>query len=328
MKWKLTFFRVLALIALAGSVVSYLEGRRANPFLCGFDGGCTDVASSAFGHIGPFSLSIVGILFFAAFFLCTFLPGCQSLLGPVALLAGVGGFALVAIQAFVLKTFCRICLGIDAAAMLLAIVELALPGRPSLGDERRWPWFAALVLALTAPVAVNFMVPEPPLPQEVIARRKEGAVNLFLITDFECGHCRALHEWIDDVLADQSDVALEMEILPLPKHVDGRKAARYYYCARKHGKGKEIARRLFESEDLSEASLTKAVNDVGLAKEMDQCLTREDLDAEVDAATAWLNRPSFRGLPILWVEDQVLVGQISEQSLRAAVDRARQRKRQ
>lgn len=321
---KLVLFRLLAVAGLALSFASLLDSVSGTGVFCGFEGGCGEVTASRFGKIGPVPLPALGLAAFGLFFCFTFLPPFASLLGPMALLAGVAGVALVALQAFVLKSFCVLCLFVDAAALCLALVELAFPGRVSVARGRRWPWGLALLAAFAGPLLFTWLRPPLPIPDEVRARRISGKVNLFLITDFQCPQCRRLHESLGPALAESPErFSLWLEPLPLPQHPQGRIAARAYWHARNAGKGRELAHLLFATEDLSLENLVKLGNQVGLQeKSLRAALAQEELDSEIAAATAWVDRRRFRGLPILWIEDEALAGYVDETALRAALARA------
>lgn len=324
MHLRLPLLRCIALVALAGSLISLIDAGRDATLLCGFESGCAEVTGSSYGRIGPIPLPVLGVLFFLTFYLATLFPFSERAIGPMALLAGVAGITLLGIQVFLLRRFCRICLIVDAAAMLLAVVELAIPSRPIWSRPRLRPWLLALAAALAVPVALAFLRPSPEVPEAVKARRVAGKVNVFLITNFQCRHCRSLHEILDRVLAEQGErVSFWMEPLPLPNQEFARAAGRLFWCARKSGKGEAMARSLFQSSELSQARLAELAKQGGAnEKAFRACLDDETLDRDIDDATAWLDRRSFRGLPILWIEDQVFAGQVDEATLRAALDEA------
>jgi len=324
MRLKLVLFRLLALTALVGAGIHLLDSQSSVPILCGFESGCADVAASAYSRIGPVPLSLLGLVFFTSFFVATLFPSLFPALGPVALLAGVAGLALLAIQAFLLKAFCQTCLVVDAAAMLLAVVELAIPVPWQTIQLRRWPWLCALAFLFSALLLTHALRPTLPIPDEVIAKRQPGKVNLFLITDFECDHCRMLHDTLEGVLAEYGDrVALWMEPLPLPKNPNARAAARLFWLARRQEKGEEMASLLFRTDVLNQADLEKLAKQVGVSERFPpNGGNAENLDREIDAATAWLDRRGFRGLPILWIEDELFSGFVDEKTMKSSINRA------
>ena len=100
--------------------------------------------------------------------------------------------------------------------------------------------------------------------------------------------------------------------------------ARAYLCAVRQNSGEIMADLLFESDDRSPEKLR------GLAAAAGLDLTRFDtdwkdpaLDEEIAATREWVKRQRFVGVPQIWVQDILLVGQQSLQQLQAAVRRAR-----
>jgi predicted DsbA family dithiol-disulfide isomerase/uncharacterized membrane protein len=328
---KLTALRLLALVALAASAAGLVDLLRPTPFFCGLQSSCDHVTGSSFGHLAGVPLPIVGLVAFGLFFALTLFPSSwtASLLGPMALLAGVSGLVLLILQALVLRRYCRPCLVVDACAMLLAVVYLAGPqGDSSFSRRPRHSlWVGLALAAVGVPVAWSWLQPAPPAPQEVKALWMPGKITLVLVTDFECPACRQIHPALTALLQEHGEkVHLVRLVLPLPQNPNARHAARAYWCAAEEGKGDAMAEALFNASDLSAAGCEQLAAHLGLdLAKYRQRVAEPATDEKIDTATTWVLQTSAQALPILWVQDQVLVGAQTSESLQAALDRALRR---
>jgi protein-disulfide isomerase/uncharacterized membrane protein len=327
---RLVIFRFLALLALGTSMAALVDVLRPEPLYCGFQSGCEEVTGSAFGHIAGVPLPVVGLVAFGGFFLLTLFPSSRParLLGPMAVLAGVAGLALLLVQAAVLKRFCRLCLLVDACALGLALVELATPASGQNAQRpRRWLWLNAIVLVLAAPVVWALVQPPPPIPVEVLAHWVPGKVTVVLVTDFACPGCRQTHPVLADFLKEKGKtVHLVSLVFPLPQSEHGRDAARAWHCALAQSKGEVMAEALFAADDLSSEGCERIAARLGLdLGKFRKCVSAPATDAAINRATGWVPGTGLKGLPILWVQDQTLVGVQTRASLEAAFQRARRR---
>lgn len=325
---KLVSFRILALAGLAGCMLLLIESMRPTPAFCGFRSGCVEVAQSAYARPLGIPLPIVGLVTYLAFFAMTLYSACQRrLLGAAAIVAGIAGAALVAIQWFVLRQICPLCLIPDAAGMLLAAIELAFPSpkdpSPPVG-HRRWAWVAAAVVAVSSLLIWSVVQPAPQPPSEVKALWVADRVNVVEITDFACPYCRQTHPAVRDFLSRHGDkVNFVRVVVPLDRHEHARSAAKAYWCAVGQNKGSEMAEALFAAEDLSPASLHRMAEKIGiLANDLDACFSDPTLDKQLDDSTRWVLAADHGGLPQIWVEDVLAVGLQTSESLDAALTRA------
>jgi predicted DsbA family dithiol-disulfide isomerase len=87
-----------------------------------------------------------------------------------------------------------------------------------------------------------------------------------------------------------------------------------------------MANALFQAKDMSPDALERIAEQLKLdLNKHRECISDAKLDTQIDASTAWLDRRQFRGLPLLWVQDQLLSGVFSETALRDAYRRAARR---
>ena len=339
MNLRLVAFRLLSLLGLAFSMAMLVDALSPTPAFCSFQAGCDGVTHSAYGRLLGGPLSAWGAAAFAGFYVATFLPHrAARYLGPAAVVAGALGLALMAVQLFVLRRVCPFCLLIDAAALLLAVVELALPAPATQSPQQTPPddaatptwtrtaWLAAGLSALAAAPLWATLKPAPQMPAAVRALQTAGAVRLVEITDFACPHCRVTHPAIGEFLRRHPEVALTRFVAPLPAHADGRPPARAYLAAVRQGRGEALAELLFATDDRSSQHVRELATNAGLD------LTRYDadvadpaLDQELDATLAWVEAADTGGLPQLWLADLPLLGAQTLESLEGAWARLRRR---
>ncbi len=124
MKARAVGFRVVSLLGLAFASLLVTDDMRRAPAFCPYESGCAAVTTSPYGRPLGIPLSTIGLAAFGTFYALTLFPGtiADRIQGPLALVAGVTGLALLAIQWLILQQICRFCLVADAAGILLAAV--------------------------------------------------------------------------------------------------------------------------------------------------------------------------------------------------------------
>jgi predicted DsbA family dithiol-disulfide isomerase len=230
--------------------------------------------------------------------------------------------ALAAVQAVVLRQYCRLCLLIDGAAMLLAVTELAWPPAEPATPPRLWPWIVALVPAVAGPLAVSrFAFAEPGVPAEVLALQRSGQVTVVFVTDFECKQCRAAHPMLRRLVEEHSPRArLVMFVFPLPAHQHSRDAALAYFAAERMGKGPAMAEALVAADDLSARGCEKLAEKLGLeAGKFREHVSSREAEERLGEA-GWLKKAGVPGLPAVWVGTKKFSGALEEEALREAFE--------
>lgn len=323
----LSTLRAISLVAIIACAAMIVDDVAAAPAFCGFRAGCDEVLHSAYGRPFGIPLSLIGLAAFGVFFGLTLFPQSSGgrFIGGLALAAGVCGLLLVALQVFVLRRTCPLCLIVDAAAILLAAVALVAPAKHSqLWTPRRAPWVSAAVAAVVLPPLWVFLKPMPDVPAQVRALWRADAINVVEITDMACPYCRQTHAAIEPFRERHAaEIHFARVVAPLPQHKRSRAAAKTYLFAKQQGQGDAILHQMFASENHSAAALRRLVVDAGLdTDEHERAQTDPALDAELDATLHWvLNTPG--GLPQIWVDRILLVGVQTEESLSAALSRAK-----
>ena len=94
--------------------------------------GCQDVQSSKYSSIFGIKLSLLGILGFLALSILITIELFRKhavqkkLIIYKSMLVGIGGIALILIQAFILNTFCTYCLIIDFSSIILLVLAVLI----------------------------------------------------------------------------------------------------------------------------------------------------------------------------------------------------------
>lgn len=330
MALRLVVFRATAIVGAVFACLLLADDLRRAPAFCPFSNGCAEVTSSQFGKLLGVPVSALGVVAFVAFFALTVPPTgiARRLIVPAALTAGVLGLALAILQFLVLHRLCRFCLVADGCGMLLAAAALGLP---ELADPRRESgrahaaWAFLALAAVVAPPVWSLSRPPPVVPTEVRAVWLDGKINVVEITDFTCPFCRHTH---DSLLALQSQRHDELQVVrfvaPGASHADGLAAARAYQCALRQGRGEPLAELLYAARSFTREELRESAGRAGLdLARFDADWDDAALDGELAAVRRWVDAQELDGLPQVWVQDILLFGEQSPESLDVAVRRVR-----
>lgn len=314
----------ITLVGLAASAAALADALAPAPAFCAADG-CAAVRASAWAKPLGIPLPVVGLGFFASLLaLCLLeLPRTRR---AVAAAGALGALGLLALQVFAIGAWCTLCLVADLSALAVAALVVAgerawppLPRAPAIGV------LAVAALAVAGPLAFPpggvATPPAPPPPggvalPEVIAREQvPGKVTVVDFIDFECPHCRALHDRleraIDTARRAGVDVRVVRKMVPLARHPGALPAAIAWYCAERQGKGDAMA-------DALVAAPTHQLTPDGceqLARALGLDLTRYQQDAASDEAAAHIARDQaearatgVRSLPTIYVGATPFVG--------------------
>jgi uncharacterized membrane protein/predicted DsbA family dithiol-disulfide isomerase len=328
--WLLVL-RVAALVALTASAALFSDYTADAPSFCGAASGCGEVRRSAISHIslggGTFvPLPLVGVVGFAALFAASLLSRRLTLVA-----AGVGAVVaayLLYVQAFVLQTFCWLCVTTDLCALVAGAAALNLPR--SMWDEedrsrlRPWAWWAFGALALAAPLLWPHVKLAPPVPSGVLSYYAPGKINVVEFADFECPACRRFHGILKAELAKYGDRVHFVRLnKPLQMHPHAKDAARASVCAAAQGKVEPMADALFATSDLSPGGIDKAATSVGLdAAAFERCMLAPATNAQVDKESSLLVPPELEGLPTTYIGGKRLLGVQSAETVADALARA------
>jgi hypothetical protein len=198
-------------------------------------------------------MPIVGVAFYSAMIALGFVAR-PRLRKALAIAGGAWAIWLIALQAFVIDAWCKLCLIADPVTIALAIVVVA-----GASTIRFTIWRAALAIpavgAVLLPLAlwarpVAPVDPDlPGLPECVAREQAPGRVTIVEFVDFECPFCRAMQERLTEALRrDPREVKLVRKMVPLPQHKHALVAAVAWCCADLQGHGDAMAEALFAAE--------------------------------------------------------------------------------
>ncbi len=179
--------RVAAVAGLAISA-AMLVPALSNGALCTSEG-CTDVTASAWGRPLGVPLPAAGAGFFLALLTLSHLPRLVGVLRLLAIIGGVVGLGLIAVQVFVLGRVCSLCLVIDLLAITAALAAPADAPPAGVG----WAWAGLAALAAAGGAAYPLWEASRPPPPEVLALRHADKVTVVELVDMNCRHCRHIH---------------------------------------------------------------------------------------------------------------------------------------
>lgn len=216
-----------------------------------------------------------------------------TLLGPflISVISLAVSCYMAYISAFVIDVFCPYCMGlylVNLALFILLLIGMIKSGK--MGWVAPWigPWYfdqkaawqfylvPILIFAITALLAVpvNTWILEYKSQQLKLSHERyefdltgspslgtnELGIELIVFSDFECGHCRKLHEDLHEVMAHYDyNIKLYYKFLPLdqkcnsnlnrPFHLRACDAAFASYAAHLQGKFWEYADAIYEQEE-------------------------------------------------------------------------------
>jgi uncharacterized membrane protein/predicted DsbA family dithiol-disulfide isomerase len=323
-------FRVIALAGLAFTSFLLTDDVSQVPSFCPFHSGCADVTTSAFGRPLGIPLSAVGLVAFVTFFVLTLFPRTKAdeFLGPMALAAGIGGLLLVGVQFLILKRTCRFCLIVDSAGILLAAAELGLPHGAKtapIAIPGRLAWaVVALGVAVAAPVW-SVLSPPPPVPSQVKQAWLAGKINIVEITDFTCPYCRRTHEALENLRHNNLEgIHFVRFVAPAPNNEIACAATRAYECAIRQAGGEKMANVLFTTDNYSADNLRELARKVGLdLVRFDADWKDPVIDLEIASTRQWVHEQRLAGLPQVWVQGILLLGEQTPENLTAVARRVR-----
>jgi uncharacterized membrane protein/predicted DsbA family dithiol-disulfide isomerase len=307
-------FRLALLIALGVSAALLIDYLRPLPAFCDVGSGCDQVRLSRYSTILGIPLPLLGLLGFAVWMTASLVQSARArlLTRLLALVAGVTGVLLLLMQALVLKVFCKLCVTVDIATIIAAVLALVPDPKADEPGARapRWLWPVATVISMVLPAVWAIVQPSPPVPREIAGLWVPGKINVVEFADFQCPFCRKLHPLMTELLGEyEGRVHFVRLNMPLSSHSQARTAARGYCCAEEQEKGPAMADALFQSETLTAEACEKLAASLGLSLPAYRaCVASSSTDARIDDEIERVKSAGLAGLPTVWIGDQVLVG--------------------
>jgi uncharacterized membrane protein/predicted DsbA family dithiol-disulfide isomerase len=302
-----------AIVGLGASLTSLIDDLGGAPTFCA-ETGCEIVRTSAWARPLGIPMSVLGVAFYTAALALAFVQA-PRLRRALALAGGAWAAWLIALQAFVIGAWCKLCLVADPAAIVHAVLVVA-GARALAPAPRRLVPLAPAVLAVVAalgawtqgPAAVA--PPPPGVPESVARAQVAGAVTVVEFVDFECPFCRAMQARLEQAAERSSaPVRIVRKMVPLPQHAGAAPAALAYCCAEAQGHGDDMARALFAAPP---AELTpEGCEAIAARVGCDLDRYRADLPAAAQRVAADLTdagRAGVQALPTLFIGGERITG--------------------
>lgn len=309
---SLRLLRLFALLAASFSAAAAVDAYAPVPAFCASGGGgCEAVAASELGQLLGGFLPALGIVAYTLVLVGSLFSLTRRAALLTAVLGGVGGLSLLAIQAWQIGSFCQLCLGVDLSAVVVA--ALALIGlRAGAQESARGSlalWAGLYVLAVGCPPAYAASQPKP-VPQGVRSLWQAGKINVVEFSDFQCPYCRKMHPVLRGALKSYGDrVHVDRRSYPLSSHAHAAGAAAAFICAHAQGKGEAMADELFAREDISEQALPEIAAHVGLdVAVFGSCVGSSETKQRVADDKELVASTGMQGLPTVWIGDTVVLG--------------------
>ncbi len=300
---------ISTLIALMGSVASLVDGSRLAPAFCALESGCASLQQRAGVTLfGLPLLPVFGVIAFSLLFVVTrHAPSRARLAWGVCNLMAC---ALIAVQPLVFKTWCSLCLLVNASALVGAAAYFYREPKARQAS----PGLSALALLLAfAPAAGLWLPDQLPYPPVLKALASADTPTVFVFSDFECPYCRETHPLLSRALQQfEGQFSVRRVLFPLPRHPHAQAAAVAYICAEQQDKGELAAHALFDAPSLEKPGIDAALQAAGVDLAAHARCVNSPLPQERLAADALVIKASnYRGLPTVWISDQVALGAAS-----------------
>jgi uncharacterized membrane protein/protein-disulfide isomerase len=303
-----------AVIGLGASIASLIDYLGALPTFCA-ETGCATVRESAWAHPLGVPMPVLGIAFFAAALVVSFVEA-PRLRRALAIGGAAGALFLIGLQAFAIGAWCKLCMVADPAALAYAVAVLAGARAVRLTFPRAIAAPGAVlatigVLALWTggPAATAPLLP-PGTPDFVEKAQVPGTATVVEVVDFECPYCRRLQERLTSALTRvASPIRVVRKMFPLPAHPHAMPAAVAYCCADAQGKGEAMAAALFAAkpENLTADGCEKLAAQVGCDVERYR-QERPQAEVRVAAEMAEVQAAGIHALPTLFIGGERIVG--------------------
>jgi len=312
---------VSAVIGLGASIASLIDMMAPEPAFCA-ESGCATVRASAWAHPLGVPMPVIGIAFFALM-LALAMPIARldrpRVRRALAIAGAVGAIGLIAVQAFAIGAWCKLCMIADPSAIALAGFVLA--GARTV--RFAW-WRAALAVPAVAAtvVALGLIVsaasepaPAPSgggVPMWVARAQAPGQVTIVELVDFQCPFCRRMQARLVDAIAQAKvPVHVVRKMVPLAIHPGARPAAMAWCCAEAQGKGDAMAAALFAADEdqLTPEGCEKIAARVGCDLDRYRTSMRDPaITARIDADIADARGAGVHALPTLFVGSSRVIG--------------------
>jgi protein-disulfide isomerase/uncharacterized membrane protein len=297
----------------------------ASSGFCSAHSGCESVRRSGLTFLfWPWlNVPLIGVLAYTTVLCASLLPETRVWARNFAVAGGVFALGFLGVQAFVIRSFCWLCVVVDSAALIAALLSLKwFAGTHAMNPLKPWAWGSLAGMAILAPVGWGAARSE--VPPEILALYEPGKINVVEFSDFECPFCRRAHPVLEEVAKSYGDrVHFHRLHMPLDHaHPYARGAALAALCGAAQGRQKEMEDALFRM-DLDEHAGTTAAKELGLDLPLfERCVASDDTTARLQKDIDLVQRVGLEGLPTTYIGMTRWIGARSDAEFRDAFERA------
>jgi uncharacterized membrane protein len=298
----------LSVVGFAASVASAVDYLAPEPAFCA-ETGCATVRASWWSHPFGLPMPVLGVAFFATMVVLAFVER-PRLRRALAIAGGAWAIGLIALQAFVIGAWCKLCLVVDPTAIALAGVVGA--GASTMRLSRRSIAFAGAAMAATIALLVAWTRPddEPVSSATTPVAQVAGETTIVEYVDFECPFCRDMQGKLAKAIERVGKpVHIVRKMVPLPVHKHAFIAAIAWCCADSFGKGDEMAEALFTADptELTPQGCERMAARMGISVESFRAAIPA-AQQRIEADLASSDTAGVAHLPTLEVNGQRVVG--------------------
>jgi protein-disulfide isomerase len=231
---------------------------------------------------------------------------------------------------FSVSTFCTYCMTVDFWTIVLLSVVLMRVRTEADSDSWRASAWVTGVFALSAsiPLLANVLIRPhvPDLINEEMKKTPHGQVTIVDFVDFECPYCRQTAADFAPTLAKyRGKFRFVRKEMPLTMHTHALAAAHAEWCAESMGQGDAMADKLMAApvDDLTDDGCAAIAATLGLNEPTFRtCVSDPKTQQRIDADGADFKAVHGHGLPLIWINDQLVDGAQGPDRLREAMDKA------
>jgi uncharacterized membrane protein len=310
-RWLEVIAMLAALVASSMLLVSHIF---QSPGFCGPSGGCHDVAQSAYSHIGPVPLAVIGppallIALIASIWGNSLVRRLLPILGALFFVSGV---ALMVIQFAVIHAICPYCMVVDSGSILFGLATIANVFNRALRDHVAWffpiPLSIISTLCIVVPLVIGARLPRhqgpsitadfEPIPDSC-GPCKPKVLREFI--DLQCPYCRHTYITLRSILAAHPEIAIERHYIPLAMHPHAMTSSIAAMCARAQGAEDKFIDALLTYDEPDADACEKSAKSIGLDwVKFTSCLKDQRVKQKiVDETTSMMQSCQIRGLPTL-----------------------------
>jgi uncharacterized membrane protein/predicted DsbA family dithiol-disulfide isomerase len=331
MSGRTRFLSALALLAsivgLGASIASLVDYLGAHPTFCA-ESGCATVRQSAWSHPLGIPLPAIVIAYFTIMIVLAFIERLRVMRIVLAIVGGLAALGLIALQAFSIGAWCKLCLVADPSAIVLALAVVA--GASTLRPTWRASAVAPAVILVVFALGLwthQEAPPPAPTPEAILREQKPGVVTIVEFVDFECPFCRALDKKLGEALGQyKGPVRIVRKMVPLPNHPHSVPAAMAYCACEAQGHGDAMAKELFAAptDNLTPAGNEELAKKVGCEiPKYRETFASAELRARIEADMADARAANLEGFPTIYIGTQTFEGSDhSTAKLLAAIENA------